>query len=341
MDCHLLRVRTRFDTARSRFDMYKAEPFPGSKPISVVRCPGCQALDEPRMGEGIFGGMCVLPCQACGAAIPISATMLPRHVAAATADKATAAWAASVSALGGGGGGGEVQSAACDGTGADAHAAEGDTLDLAGRAAAAARAQALLDDAFAARGGLPTTLRVRAPDHADGTTSGKAAAAIQGLQAECDAARVRALDHADGTTSGKAAAAIQAASTKDKAAGIRRCASAKCDKAGKLKCGGCGKAYYCGRPCQKAHWKAHKAGCKRLQEGAEDIMTTEEGQRVNANVMADPEIQALMMDDVFEARMMACGDPAVMAAEMRDPVFAANIVKLQRAGLIEAFQVPS
>ena len=83
--------------------MYKAEPFPGSKPISVVRCPGCQTLDEPRMGEGFFGGMCVLPCQACGAVIPISAPMLPRHAAAATADKATAAWAASVSALGSGG----------------------------------------------------------------------------------------------------------------------------------------------------------------------------------------------------------------------------------------------
>jgi hypothetical protein len=306
--------------------MYKAEPFPGSKPISVVRCPGCQTLDEPRMGEGFFGGMCVLPCQACGAVIPISAPMLPRHAAAATADKATAAWAASVSALGSGGGGGEVQSAAYDGTGADgARAAEGDAaLDLAG-------AQALLDDAA----------RVRALDHADGTTSGKAAAAIQALQAECDAARVRTLDHADGTASGKAAAAIQAASTKDKAAGIRRCASAKCDKAGKLKCGGCGQAYYCGKACQKAHWKAHKAGCKRLQEGAEDCLATEEGQRVNANVMADPEIQALMMDDAFEARMLACGDPAVMAAELRDPVFAANMAKLQRAGLIEAYQIPS
>jgi len=33
--------------------------------------------------------------------------------------------------------------------------------------------------------------------------------------------------------------------------------------------------------------------------------------------------------------MLAWGDPAVTAAEMKDPVFAANMAKLHRAGLIE------
>ena len=30
-----------------------------------------------------------------------------------------------------------------------------------------------------------------------------------------------------------------------------------------LKCGGCGLAFYCGVECQKAHWKEHKANCRK------------------------------------------------------------------------------
>ena len=34
---------------------------------------------------------------------------------------------------------------------------------------------------------------------------------------------------------------------------------------GKLKvCEGCRNARYCGRQCQKAHWKQHKKECRRL-----------------------------------------------------------------------------
>ena len=41
------------------------------------------------------------------------------------------------------------------------------------------------------------------------------------------------------------------------------CSSPDCGGAGQLKCQGCFQARYCGQPCQLAHWKAHKADCKR------------------------------------------------------------------------------
>jgi ankyrin repeat protein len=41
------------------------------------------------------------------------------------------------------------------------------------------------------------------------------------------------------------------------------CALPGCDGAGKKKCAGCLKVYYCTRECQLAHWPAHKAECRR------------------------------------------------------------------------------
>jgi ankyrin repeat protein len=41
------------------------------------------------------------------------------------------------------------------------------------------------------------------------------------------------------------------------------CSNVGCIGAGILKCTGCKQARYCGEPCQLAHWKAHKADCKR------------------------------------------------------------------------------
>jgi hypothetical protein len=42
------------------------------------------------------------------------------------------------------------------------------------------------------------------------------------------------------------------------------CAKTGCSGAGLKKCAGCLVVFYCGRPCQLAHWSAHKAECKGL-----------------------------------------------------------------------------
>jgi hypothetical protein len=42
------------------------------------------------------------------------------------------------------------------------------------------------------------------------------------------------------------------------------CTNLDCSGAGLMKCTGCKQARYCGSQCQLAHWKAHKADCKRL-----------------------------------------------------------------------------
>lgn len=43
-----------------------------------------------------------------------------------------------------------------------------------------------------------------------------------------------------------------------------------CDACGKecvpSKCGGCGKARYCGKECQKSDWKNHKEECKKFSD---------------------------------------------------------------------------
>jgi hypothetical protein len=41
------------------------------------------------------------------------------------------------------------------------------------------------------------------------------------------------------------------------------CSNTGCSGAGIMKCTGCKQARYCGEQCQLAHWKAHKADCKR------------------------------------------------------------------------------
>jgi hypothetical protein len=41
------------------------------------------------------------------------------------------------------------------------------------------------------------------------------------------------------------------------------CSSTSCSGAGVKKCTGCKQVRYCGEACQLAHWKAHKADCKR------------------------------------------------------------------------------
>jgi hypothetical protein len=54
------------------------------------------------------------------------------------------------------------------------------------------------------------------------------------------------------------------------------CSHPGCSGAGLLKCTGFKQARYCGEACQLAHWKAHKADCRRLStELAESINASE------------------------------------------------------------------
>ena len=44
------------------------------------------------------------------------------------------------------------------------------------------------------------------------------------------------------------------------------CAAEGCTNTqGLRKCGGCGTVRYCSEACSRAHWRAHKAECRRLQ----------------------------------------------------------------------------
>ena len=46
----------------------------------------------------------------------------------------------------------------------------------------------------------------------------------------------------------------------------RVCAAPGCGATRGLKrCSGCGAVRYCSAKCSKAHWRAHKAECRRLQ----------------------------------------------------------------------------
>jgi hypothetical protein len=46
------------------------------------------------------------------------------------------------------------------------------------------------------------------------------------------------------------------------------CANPGCNGAGLKKCAGCLVVFYCGRPCQLAHWSAHKVECKESKQKA-------------------------------------------------------------------------
>jgi hypothetical protein len=91
----------------------------------------------------------------------------------------------------------------------------------------------------------------------DGTT------ALMAASIEEHAEVVAALIKAGATAAG--ASAYQTAGPEAKSP--TQCSSSGCSKDGVMKCTRCKRARYCGRMCQLAHWKAHKADCKRWGAG--------------------------------------------------------------------------
>jgi hypothetical protein len=71
---------------------------------------------------------------------------------------------------------------------------------------------------------------------------------------------------ADGTTYTAADASKMMGATAAQTAYLKaktHCSNTRCSGAGVMKCTRCKQARYCSEPCQLAHWKAHKAECKR------------------------------------------------------------------------------
>ena len=50
---------------------------------------------------------------------------------------------------------------------------------------------------------------------------------------------------------------------------LLRCGAEGCAVPSTSACGRCRTAEYCGAPCQRAHWRAHKPRCKELEAAAD------------------------------------------------------------------------
>jgi hypothetical protein len=46
---------------------------------------------------------------------------------------------------------------------------------------------------------------------------------------------------------------------------VDECSRPGCCDAAHMRCTACKQVRYCGQPCQRAHWKVHKADCRRLR----------------------------------------------------------------------------
>ena len=164
--------------------------------------------------------------------------------------------------------------------------------------------------AITAAGGLPAL--VRCLGDRSGTVQAAAAgtihhACLQGPEhaRACDAADTRPalgrlLRTSDGSVRSMAAAALaawrcQLARTHDRGPAASRppaptssqprpptqrvCAAPGCGgMSGLRRCGGCGAVRYCSEACCRAHWRDHKAECRRLQAEQEAAATAEDQQ---------------------------------------------------------------
>ena len=123
--------------------------------------------------------------------------------------------------------------------------------ELVGRLADADHSAALL------AAGLEPHLQRLAASHQP-PVSNAAVRALQQLLGRPSSAAVR------GSSPALAPAAKPASGQQQRSR--RTCAAPSCTATGGLRrCGGCGTVRYCSEACSRAHWKAHRAECRRLQ----------------------------------------------------------------------------
>ena len=85
--------------------------------------------------------------------------------------------------------------------------------------------------------------------------------AVSASPAGSEALAARGADH---TRAPQAAATAQPRSGRQPRA-PRVCAAPGCGAtSGLQRCGGCGTVRYCGEACCKAHWREHRADCRRI-----------------------------------------------------------------------------
>ena len=151
---------------------------------------------------------------------------------------------------GGGGGGGD------GGSSEDAEHAV--TLAVVGLMSCVQAGPALRAEVLAS-GAVPALLRLVGA--ADADVRAMAADILSNLGAAAAAA-----NKGPGGSSAKAAAKQPAGGSQPKAQPPRVCAAPGCDATrGLRRCGGCGMMRYCGEACSRAHWREHRAQCRRLQ----------------------------------------------------------------------------
>jgi len=140
------------------------------------------------------------------------------------------------------------------------HAAQGLTAGWDEPASTAAAAEGAVGGGSKRRENKQQPVGSKPPAAGQGTA--KAAAAEVAAGAEVAAAKPAA--DTGGQAAGPAAAPPAARPPAPKVCAAEGCGATR----GLRRCGGCASVRYCSMECSRAHWRAHKAECRRLQAAA-------------------------------------------------------------------------
>jgi hypothetical protein len=88
------------------------------------------------------------------------------------------------------------------------------------------------------------------------------------------------------------------------------CSSLGCSGAGLMKCTECKQARYCGQQCLVAHWKAHKADCKRWSVELQEAMR-------KGSTLRDTEVGTALSKLLLESLDLLMGLAALCVYKMQ------------------------